>query len=293
MSLLRRGLTVFVLSILLQVLVSEAAWQNTCSKSIAIDFGNSWIKTALVNPQGKVLKEIVVNEQAERKTPAFIGFDTDGDVQVGETAQRIAVKNPSHGFGHIKRLIGKTFTSPASSSYQAGFGAHLKLENVNGAPAFKVGDEKYGIDELVTLVLQSQREITSAQLFQAFGKRESVDKAVLIVPDYFTKSQRELYAEIATAAGLDSVLLVSETTASGIEYALTAIKAGESTNIVVFNAGAFGASASLLSLSKNDKGELTVKVLKRETDATSGALEADVILAKLIAKKFMRPTLRH
>ena len=82
-------------------------------KVIGIDLGTTNSCVAIMEG-GK--PKVIENSEGDRTTPSIVAFTKDGEVLVGQTAKRQAVTNPSNTLYAIKRLIGRSWTSPAVSA---------------------------------------------------------------------------------------------------------------------------------------------------------------------------------
>ena len=78
---------------------------------IGIDLGTTNSCVAIME-NGK--PRVIENEEGQRTTPSFVGFDTNSDnIWVGKKAKNQAVTNPENTLYAIKRLIGRKFKDKA------------------------------------------------------------------------------------------------------------------------------------------------------------------------------------
>jgi heat shock protein 1/8 len=134
----------------------------------------------------------------------------DRGVLVGDAAVAQASTNPSNTVFDTKRLIGRMFSEPI---VQADI-RHWPFRVVAGAedrPLIKLtyrGVVKWFTpEEITSMVLIKMKGIAETYL------RRPVSKAVITVPAYFSDGQRRATMDAGTAAGLEVLRVVSESTA--------------------------------------------------------------------------------
>lgn len=102
--------------------------------------------------------EIALNSESKRKTPTVIAF-RDGIRYFGEEAANIGMRFPSNSFSYIIDLLGKSVDSPVVQLYQKRFPHYdLEADADRNTVVFKVGDEKYSVEELVAQLIQKARD---------------------------------------------------------------------------------------------------------------------------------------
>ena len=74
------------------------------AKVICIDLGTTNSCIAVMEG-GKA--RVIKNEEGTRMTPSFVALTKDGELLVGQPAQRQGVTNPENAVYAIKRLIGR------------------------------------------------------------------------------------------------------------------------------------------------------------------------------------------
>ena len=79
------------------------------SKVIGIDLGTTNSCVAVMD--GKNAK-VIENAEGTRTPPSMVAFTEDGETQVGQSAKRQAVTNPTNTLFAIKRLIGRRYNDP-------------------------------------------------------------------------------------------------------------------------------------------------------------------------------------
>ncbi len=193
------------------------------SKVIGIDLGTTNSVVAVMEGGEPI---IIPNAEGSRTTPSVVAFTKDGDRIVGQGAKRQAVTNPERTISSIKRHMGTDFK--------------VKIDGKDMTP-----------QEISSMVLRKLKEEAEAYL------GETVTKAVITVPAYFTDAQRQATKDAGTIAGLEVERIINEPTAAAVAYGLD--KEHEQT-VLVFDLGGGTFDVSILEL---DEGYVGVK-------ATSG-----------------------
>lgn len=193
------------------------------SKVIGIDLGTTNSVVAVMEGGEPI---IIPNAEGSRTTPSVVAFTKDGDRIVGQGAKRQAVTNPERTISSIKRYMGTD--------------RKVKIDGKDLTP-----------QEISAMILRKLKEEAEAYL------GESVSKAVITVPAYFTDAQRQATKDAGTIAGLEVLRIINEPTAAAVAYGLD--KEHEQT-VLVFDLGGGTFDVSILEL---DEGYIGVK-------ATSG-----------------------
>lgn len=193
------------------------------SKVIGIDLGTTNSVVAVMEGGEPI---IIPNAEGSRTTPSVVAFSKDGDRIVGQGAKRQAVTNPERTISSIKRHMGTDYK--------------VKIDGKDLTP-----------QEISAMILRKLKEEAEAYL------GETVSKAVITVPAYFTDAQRQATKDAGTIAGLEVERIINEPTAAAVAYGLD--KEHEQT-VLVFDLGGGTFDVSILEL---DEGYIGVK-------ATSG-----------------------
>ncbi len=188
------------------------------NKIIGIDLGTTYSAVAVVEA-GK--PEILINSEGGRTTPSVVSKVND-QFLVGALAKRQAVANPSNTIYSIKRKMGTT-------------------EKVN------MGGKEYTPEEVSAMILQKLKKDAESQL------GETITKAVITVPAYFSDSQRKATRDAGKIAGLEVLRIINEPTAAALAYGLDKKNAH---TVLVFDLGGGTFDVSILEL---DNGVFEVK----------------------------------
>lgn len=119
--------------------------------------------------------------------PSVVGFTEDGTLLVGEPAKNQHALHPERTVRSIKRRMG---------------------EDVR----LTVGGHEYTPQEISSMILRQLKGIAEREL------GESVSKAVITVPAFFSDAQRQATREAGAIAGLDVVRIINEPTAAALAY---------------------------------------------------------------------------
>lgn len=193
------------------------------SKIIGIDLGTTNSVVAVMEGGEPI---IIPNAEGSRTTPSVVAFTKDGERIVGQGAKRQAVTNPERTISSIKRHMGTDHK--------------VKIDGKDMTP-----------QEISSMVLRKLKEEAEAYL------GETVSRAVITVPAYFTDAQRQATKDAGVIAGLEVERIINEPTAAAVAYGLD--KEHEQT-VLVFDLGGGTFDVSILEL---DEGYVGVK-------ATSG-----------------------
>jgi heat shock protein 1/8 len=197
-------------------------------KAIGIDLGTTYSCVG-VYQNGKV--EIIANEQGNRTTPSYVGFN-DNERLIGDAAKNAANQNPQNTIYDAKRLIGREYND--SSLQDDMKSLSYTIVNDNNNPKIQVeykGEEKQFTPEQVSaMILTRLKENAESYL------GEKVTDAVITVPAYFNDAQRQATKDAGAIAGLNVLRIINEPTAAALAYGLD--KNGkEERNVLIFDMG--------------------------------------------------------
>jgi len=150
---------------------------------IGIDLGTTNSEVAIVE-QGQVK---VIADGDKKILPSYVGIDDNGEIIVGETARNQFLLYPERTIKSIKRLMGQ----------------NTQVE---------LAGQSYSPQEISAIILKRLKAIAEQQLGQ------TVSKAVITVPAYFSDAQRQATHEAGEIAGLDVVRMINEPTAAALAY---------------------------------------------------------------------------
>ncbi|MCC8998414.1 MAG: Hsp70 family protein, partial [Candidatus Contendobacter sp.] len=153
-------------------------------KIIGIDLGTTNSEVAVVE-NGRVT--VIDVTPGHPILPSFVGLADDGSILVGEPAKNQYVLYPERTIKSIKRRMGS-------------------------ADPVEMGDATYTPQEISAIILRRLKAIAEAHL------GETVHKAVITVPAYFSDAQRQATREAGEIAGLEVARIINEPTAAALSY---------------------------------------------------------------------------
>ena len=184
------------------------------SKILGIDLGTTNSCVAIMEGGEAV---VVPNAEGARTTPSVIGFQQNGERIVGAAAKRQAVANPEGTVISIKRDMG----------------TDRKV---------KIGEKTYTPPELSAMILSKLKADAERYL------GETVTKAVITVPAYFTDSQRQATKDAGKIAGLEVLRIINEPTAAALAYGLDKADDSKGQKILVYDLGGGTFDISVLEI---------------------------------------------
>ncbi len=155
-------------------------------KIIGIDLGTTNSCVSVMEGGEPV---VIPNSEGSRTTPSIVAFAKNDERLIGEPAKRQAVTNPDKTIMSIKRHMG--------SDYRV-----------------SIDDKSYTPQEISAMILQKLKADAEAYL------GETVTKAVITVPAYFSDSQRQATKDAGRIAGLEVKRIINEPTAAALAYGL-------------------------------------------------------------------------
>lgn len=180
-------------------------------KIIGIDLGTTNSCVAVLEGGETV---VIPNAEGARTTPSVVAFTKNGERLVGQVAKRQAVTNPERTISSIKREMG--------SNYKV-----------------KIDSSEFTPQEISAMILQKLKKDAESYL------GETVSKAVITVPAYFSDSQRQATKDAGRIAGLEVLRIINEPTAASLAYGLDK---GENHKIMVYDLGGGTFDVSILEL---------------------------------------------
>jgi len=180
-------------------------------KIIGIDLGTTNSCVAVLEGGEAV---VIPNAEGNRTTPSVVAFAKDGERLVGQVAKRQAVTNPDRTISSIKRDMGTD-------------------------KKVTVDDKSYTPQEISAMILQKLKADAEAYL------GETVTKAVITVPAYFSDAQRQATKDAGRIAGLEVLRIINEPTAAALAYGLDK---DANDKIMVYDLGGGTFDVSILEL---------------------------------------------
>lgn len=199
---------------------------------IGIDLGTTNAEVSIVE-NGKVR---VIADGDSKMLPSFVGIDDNGQVIVGETARNQYLVYPERTIKSIKRQMGQD--------------THVVL-----------AEQSYTPQEISAIILKRLKSIAENDLGQ------TVSKAVITVPAYFSDAQRQATREAGEIAGLEVVRMINEPTAAALAYDANQ---SESKHLLVYDLGGGTFDVSVVNIESG-----VVEVLSSHGDNQLGGDDFD------------------
>ncbi len=216
------------------------------AKIIGIDLGTTNSCVAVMEGGEPT---VIANAEGGRTTPSVVAFAKNGERLVGQVAKRQAVTNPERTIISIKRDMG----------------TDRKI---------RIDDKSYTPPEISAMILQKLKADAESYL------GETVTKAVITVPAYFSDAQRQATKDAGRIAGLEVERIINEPTAAALAYGLDK---GEAHKILVYDLGGGTFDVSLMEV-----GDGVFEVLATGGDTRLGGDDFDNRLIDYIAAEFQK-----
>ena len=217
---------------------------------LGIDLGTTNSAVAVVRGGES---EIVPNAEGDRTTPSVVAFD-DGRRLVGQPAKNQAVKNCENTVQSIKRSMGRD-------------GVTVDLDG-----------DSYTPEEISAVVLRKLERDAEKYL------GESIARATITVPAYFTDRQRQATKDAGEIAGLEVERIVNEPTAAAMAHGVgEEMAAGEQRVVMVYDLGGGTFDVSLLEVADG-----LFEVVATSGDTELGGDDWDAALINWAVDRFER-----
>ena len=220
--------------------------EERMSKVVGIDLGTTNSCVSVIE-NGEPI--IIPNSEGGRTTPSVVAITKDGERIVGEAAKRQQAVNADRTILSIKREMG--------SDYKA-----------------KIDGKRYTPQEISAMILQKLRRDAESYL------GETIDKAVITVPAYFTDAQRQATKDAGRIAGLDVLRIINEPTAAAFAYGLDH---GQAQKILVYDLGGGTFDVSLIEI-----GDGVIEVLATSGDNHLGGDDFDQRIVDYVVSEYKK-----
>jgi len=202
---------------------------------IGIDLGTTNSCVAVLEGSSPA---VIANRGGYKTTPSVVAISESGRRLVGHIAKRQAVTNAENTAYAVKRVIGRSWSSPAVQTVRQMVSYGL-FEGPHQDVRVKLRDQVFSIPELSAFILQEMKFIAEEYL------GGEVTKAVITVPAYFNDGQRTATKDAGKIAGLDVIRIINEPTAAALAYGFGRNVEGK---IAVFDLGGGTFDISLLEI---------------------------------------------
>ncbi|WNR45143.1 Hsp70 family protein [Paenibacillus roseipurpureus] len=228
-----------------------------------IDLGTSNCLAAKVTQLfGEIDVECLVDEAGNISFPSIVHFEDEVHSIVGERARELLPVYPDQTVELVKTRMGKTLDVP------------LKIKGKD--------------------VLKSPQEISSILLkhFQNLHGN-SIKRAILTVPAYFSDNQKRATLDAGKLAGIEIIEMIEEPSAAIMYHlynlhkndSLKEIIGGNTKNFLVFDFGGGTLDLSLIKVELDENGLVKPTVLLNEGDSELGGNNIDFELTKYVIEE--------
>jgi molecular chaperone DnaK len=211
------------------------------SRIVGIDLGTSTSEIACIF---EGTPKLIPNTRGHLITPSVVHIGEDGGILVGEDAAEYLFTRPDCTFMEVKRLTGS-------------------------GEVLRAHGKEYKPEEIQSMLLRYLVNCAENSL------GETINRAVITVPAYFTDVQRRATAKAGELAGLQVERIINEPTAAALDYGLSNLK--ECKNVLVYDLGGGTLDVTVLELFE---GVLDVKASRGNNHL--GGKDFDGIIMKML-----------
>jgi molecular chaperone DnaK len=235
---------------------------------VGIDLGTTNSLVAYTDPQTGQPK-CIPGPYGSTLCPSVVSLDADGMIVVGEAARRRLLTQPERTIYSVKRLMGRGPADVQDELKLFPFRIDPSSQNVIRV---RLGDKVFTPSEISAFILRELKNWAEAH----FG--ETVDRAVITVPAYFSDAQRQATKDAGKIAGLEVLRLVNEPTAAALAYGLHEERRGK---VAVYDLGGGTFDISVLKLISTTEGDI-FQVLSTNGDTHLGGDDIDNLLQAFV-----------
>lgn len=222
-------------------------------KTLGIDLGTTNSAAAVMEAGRPVIIPSAEGQTlAGKMFPSVVAFTKEGQLLVGEPANRQAITNPEGTVREIKRQMGTDYT-------------------------VRIHGKDYTPQQLSAFILQKIKK--DAEIFLG----QPVQKAVITVPAHFNDNQRQATKDAGEIAGFDVARVINEPTAASLAYGLD--KMDQELKIMVFSFGGGTHDVTMMEF-----GQGVFQVLATSGDTKTGGADIDYAVVAYLVDEFQRQT---
>ena len=181
----------------------------------------------------------------------------------------------------IKKLLGKKYSelnkeviNMLAYNIVSDDNDYVKIYN-------EADDSLFYPEEIATQLFMSFKHKSELYLSKKFDINININDAVISVPAYFNKNQREIIKKCAEMANLNVLRLINEPTAAALCYGLGK-NMSKNTNVLVYDFGGGTLDISLLNISEG-----VFEVLGSCGNSNLGGSDFDRVIMEYCIKKFI------
>jgi len=256
---------------------------------MGIDIGNQNTRVSIVTAAGV---DTVLNEASKRLSPTIVaceGINSDSRA-ICTPMLSAATKNAISG---AKRFIGKTFEDSDVEGEAKMVSTPIRKSEDTGkaAAVLKYGrymnETFFEFESVYAMIMKKMQQIATKQ---AGENAETVDEAVITVPDYFDERQRRGVLDAAKIAGIKVLQLMSEHAATALTWGIlrssTLPETGANNVPVTVGFVDIGQSATTVYFVDFFKTEMKVRGVA--SDPNLGGRDLDKLLVEKFGEEFKK-----
>lgn len=191
----------------------------------------------------------VLGPDRSKMLPSCVGISPSGELLIGQPARNQLLVYPERTVRSVKRKMGQDET-------------------------IQLGERTFSPAEVSALILRELAQWAQRQLEQ------TINKAVITVPAYFSDAQRQATRQAGEMAGLDVVRILNEPTAASLAYGFTD---DSQRTVMVYDLGGGTFDVSIVSM----EGDVT-EVLASHGNNHLGGDDFDQLILERLLSEFQR-----
>lgn len=203
---------------------------------------------------------VLKSKKGYNTIPSIVALTGDGKLLLAHAAKAQMLTNPTQTISGAKRLVGRQFDSPIVQEVRARLPYTITADS-QGNAAVLLGEDVLSLEEVQGLILREAKEIAEGHLGQ------TVNRAVVTVPAYYSDSQRQAVREAGRLAGLRVHRILNEPTAAALAYGLDK---GLQKTVLVYDLGGGTFDATAMAIDGN-----VFEVLATAGDTFLGGVDFD------------------
>jgi len=181
----------------------------------------------------------------------------------------------------IKKLLGRKYSELNKEMLDILAYSIISDENDYIKIYNETDDTLFYPEEIATQLFMSFKHKSELYLSKKFDTEINIKDAVISVPAYFNKNQREIIKKCAEMANLNVLRLINEPTAAALCYGLGK-NMSKNTNVLVYDFGGGTLDISLLNISEG-----VFEVLGSCGNSNLGGSDFDRVIMEYCIKKFI------
>ncbi|KAF0983425.1 hypothetical protein FDP41_010490 [Naegleria fowleri] len=280
-------ISVALFVIILSYILVEPSHQGPI---VGIDLGSRWLKVGIAKSGSPI--DLVLNEQSKRKTSNIIGF-RGKDRYIGEAGYTMVARFPDKMLRFLNFALGKSYDlelNEVSRRYnELKVPVSLVKNEERGTVDVKFSnDATYSPEELLSMIFLYIKQLADD------GKTAAVTDAIVSIPHFFTRAQRQAILDSASIANIKILALMHDHTATALQYGIKSAKIIKELTkprhvALFYDIGSVSTTVSIAEYTQSkEKTSLgNIKILGFASDENLGGSHFDNVLADFFAEKFI------